>query len=62
MLYRGLVAVLLYYDGREAVVQAPRTLMAGRQGNTWDTDMHPEVKLVAATLVSYHHLMSRFPP
>ena len=40
---RGLVAVLLYYDGRKALVQALRTLMAGRPGATWSTESQPEV-------------------
>ncbi len=34
-LTRGLVAVLLYYDGRKAVVQALRTLIQGRAGVSW---------------------------
>lgn len=34
-LTRGLVAVLLYYDGRKAVVQALRTLIQGRKGVSW---------------------------
>jgi len=42
-LTRGLVAVLLYYDGRKALVQALRTLMAGRPGLTWSTDTHPDI-------------------
>jgi len=42
-LTRGLVAVILYYDGRKAVVQALRTLMAGRPGLTWSTDAPQEI-------------------
>jgi len=42
-LTRGLVAVILYYDGRKAVVQALRTLMAGRPGLTWSTDAPHEI-------------------
>ena len=32
---KGLVAVLLYYDGRKAVVHALRTLIQGRSGVSW---------------------------
>lgn len=42
-LTRGLVAVILYYDGRKAVVQALRTLMAGRPGLSWSTDAPQEI-------------------
>jgi len=42
-LTRGLVAVILYYDGRKAVVQALRTLMAGRPGLTWSSDAPQEI-------------------
>jgi nuclear pore complex protein Nup205 len=34
-LTRGLVAVLLYYDGRKSLIQALRTLIQGRSGVTW---------------------------
>ena len=34
-LTRGLVAVLLYYDGRKALVHALRTLIQGRKGVSW---------------------------
>lgn len=34
-LTRGLVAVLLYYDGRKSIVEALRTLIQGRQGVSW---------------------------
>ena len=34
-LTRGLVAVLLYYDGRKALVHALRTLIQGRSGVSW---------------------------
>ena len=31
-LTRGLVAVLLYFDGRKAIVQSLKTLLQGREG------------------------------
>ena len=34
----GLVAVILYYDGRKALVQALKTLMLGRPGLTWSSE------------------------
>ena len=34
-LTRGLVAVLLYYDGRASLVSALRTLIQSREGRTW---------------------------
>jgi hypothetical protein len=37
------VAVLLYYDGRKALVQALKTLVAGRTGSTWSTDTQPDM-------------------
>ena len=52
-LTRGLVAVLLYYEGRKCVVTALRSLMAGRSGHTWATDTHPEVaQLITDTTAS----------
>jgi len=41
-LTRGLVAVLLYYDGRKAVAQALRTLISSRPGLAWSTDIPEE--------------------
>ena len=38
-LNKGLVAVILYYDGRRAVAQALRTLKAGKPGLTCSTEM-----------------------
>lgn len=42
-LTRGLVAVLLYYDGRKALVSALRMLMQARHGALWTVDSAPEV-------------------
>ncbi|XP_054275578.1 nuclear pore complex protein Nup205-like [Macrosteles quadrilineatus] len=42
-LTRGLVAVLLYYDGRKALVSALRMLMQARHGALWTVDAAPEV-------------------
>ena len=44
---RGLVAVLLYYDGRVSLVNALRALIQSRPGRTWSLDL-PE-DLVAIT-------------
>ena len=59
-LTRGLVAVLLYYDGRKSLVQALRTLIAGRPGVTWCTDTQQDVaELVQDTtgsLMTQHSL------
>ena len=32
---RGLVAVLLYYDGRRCLISALRTLILALEGRTW---------------------------
>ena len=32
---RGLVAILLYYDGKVCMAQAMRTLLQARSGRTW---------------------------
>ena len=42
-LTRGLVAVLLYYDGRAAIVQALRALVAATPGLSWSTDTAPDI-------------------
>ena len=42
-LTRGLVAVVLYYDGRKALVQALKILMSGRPGLTWSSDAPEEI-------------------
>ncbi|XP_037087801.1 nuclear pore complex protein Nup205-like [Pollicipes pollicipes] len=38
-LTRGLVAILLYYDGRRALVTALKTLVQARQGICWTSDL-----------------------
>lgn len=40
---RGLVAILLYYDGRKALVTALKDLMQARQGISWCTDTSAEI-------------------
>lgn len=40
---RGLVAVLLYYDGRKAIVSTLKELFQARNGISWCTDVAPEV-------------------
>lgn len=40
---RGLVAILLYYDGRKALVTALKELMQARNGMSWCTDASQEV-------------------
>lgn len=42
-LTRGLVAILLYYDGRKALVTALKELMQARNGMSWCTDASQEV-------------------
>lgn len=36
---RGVVAVLLYYDGRKSLVTSLRTLVQARSGNLWTVEM-----------------------
>lgn len=40
---RGLVAILLYYDGRKALVEALKDLMQARFGVSWCTDASSDV-------------------
>ena len=42
-LTRGLVAILLYYDGRKALVQALRTLIQGRAGVSWTLETSDDI-------------------
>lgn len=42
-LTRGLVAVLLYYDGRKSLVASLKQLLKSRAGVSWCTDAPPEV-------------------
>lgn len=42
-LTRGLVAVLLYYDGRKALVTALRILLQAREGLLWTVEAAPEI-------------------
>lgn len=44
-LSRGLVAVLLYYDGKKALVHSLRDLFRATNGISWVTEMPKEVLL-----------------
>ena len=46
-LSRGLVAVLLYYDARKALVQSLRTLIQGRRGLTWTLELAEDISELA---------------
>ncbi|XP_018324440.1 nuclear pore complex protein Nup205 [Agrilus planipennis] len=41
---RGLVAILLYYDGRKCLVSALRILVQARKGIQWTVSMKPDVQ------------------
>ena len=38
-LTRGLIAILLYYDGRKALTSALKSLVQARTGHTWMVDI-----------------------
>lgn len=38
-LTRGLVAVLLYWDGKRCIANSLRTLIQSRQGKTWTLEL-----------------------
>ncbi|XP_071408089.1 nuclear pore complex protein Nup205 isoform X1 [Pithys albifrons albifrons] len=42
-LTRGLVAVLLYWDGKRCIANSLRTLIQSRQGKTWTLELSPEL-------------------
>lgn len=42
-LTRGLVAVLLYHDGRRCLVSALRTLIQSREGITWTLGLYEDL-------------------
>lgn len=42
-LTRGLVAVLLYYDGRRSIVNSLRALIQSRDGRTWTLGLSSEI-------------------
>ncbi|KAL4232887.1 hypothetical protein ACF0H5_007574 [Mactra antiquata] len=42
-LTRGLVAVLLYYDGRRSIISALRTLIVSLEGRTWTFNLPPDL-------------------
>jgi nuclear pore complex protein Nup205 len=44
-LTRGLVAVLLYYDGRKSIAAALRALVQARRGISWILESSEEVVL-----------------
>ena len=43
---RGLVAVLLYYDGRSSLVSTLRTLIQARKGRTWSLGLPDDILAV----------------
>ncbi len=48
-LTRGLVSVLLYYDGRKSLTQSLRTLIQGRDGLTWTLELPEDVAELIST-------------
>lgn len=46
---RGLVAVLLYYDGRKALISALKDLMQARLGVSWCTDVSNDITLLVTS-------------
>ena len=42
-LTRGLVAVLLYFDGQKSLVNSLRTLLQCRDGRTWTMELTPDL-------------------
>lgn len=46
---RGLVAILLYYDGRKALVSALKDLMQARLGVSWCTDASSDVTMIVTS-------------
>lgn len=42
-LTRGIVAVLLYYDGRKALVSTLRTLVQVRKGISWSVEIDEQL-------------------
>ena len=47
MNYRlGLVAVLLYHDGRRCLLSALRTLLQSREGLTWTLELDEEISQI----------------
>ncbi|KAL3882663.1 hypothetical protein ACJMK2_028981 [Sinanodonta woodiana] len=50
-LTRGLLAVLLFYDGRKSLVLALRTLMQSLTGRTWTLELSPELSELTNTYI-----------
>ena len=48
-LTRGLVAVLLYYDGQRSLVNSLRTLLQSREGRMWTMELSPELASLVNT-------------
>ena len=42
-LTRGLVAVLLYYDGQKSMINSLRTLLQSREGRMWTMELTPDL-------------------
>ncbi|KAM6437649.1 nuclear pore complex protein Nup205 [Liasis olivaceus] len=47
-LTRGLVAVLLYWDGKRCIANSLRTLIQSRRGKTWTLELSPELVSITA--------------
>ncbi|KAG8138021.1 hypothetical protein E2320_003954 [Naja naja] len=56
-LTRGLVAVLLYWDGKRCIANSLRTLIQSRRGKTWTLELSPE--LVSITTQFTDELMEQ---
>jgi nuclear pore complex protein Nup205 len=42
-LTRGLVAIILFYDGQRSLVSSLRSLLQAREGHTWTLGLSPEL-------------------
>lgn len=42
-LTRGLIAVLLYFDGQKSIVNSLRTLLQCREGRTWTMELSSDL-------------------
>ncbi|BFZ24882.1 hypothetical protein BsWGS_27921 [Bradybaena similaris] len=50
-LTRGLVSVLLFYDGQRSLVTALRTLAQAREGRTWTVGVSQEIQLLIKNFI-----------
>ncbi|XP_036341415.1 nuclear pore complex protein Nup205-like [Rhagoletis pomonella] len=62
-LSRGLVAVLLYYDGKRALIYSLRDLVRATNGISWETDIPKEItRLISSytqNLVNHYNILER---